>query len=701
MIEITTNAILARVEKPSATRTSTATLSELTKTSLSVTQAAPNATSHSDSQPQSELRRSSRSYTRSRHATEGGYDMELAADKQRTARAARTRARNKKNKSLHTHSDTESAGIESSVFASETDNDGRDLSPSPTPIATTDEPEAQTTHGYLKERVSRKFQTIVNNSGMQTLIAVDEAISSDPVHTIQLEEHSAEARPVSTTSYGRGWRGFPPGPPHPPLRGSLPAISTPEPELEGDPDDHRHWATQFSTSQEHVPLCSPLPVHDPNSPFLGYPEGSRCSHSPIPDYPMISQSLGNQSLTGSPAREHVPRPLMHAERSVTHDSTSSKSLGNPIPTPVPACSHEESNVSTSNKARSASQHSRLSGTLQPRHGSTPEPSALGLTPSEPEGRVQYKTPARPQAKRPLETPETPVPARKRLTTTIRSTTGGNVYNGRLNIIEINSERVSNTSLPLRQVSRARRRSAPSQTRQRAKSTTSAGNHATPASQQTGNDNFDLLDGLDEDQFVVDSALKGVLVPTAHELPGWERVIWKDVREVTWAFSMGEGNFQTRVVFASCVGACFSEVIKLKLPNLDTATTAMSDDMLTVILNNLCNARYQDLLRLRKPVQDYFELKNPSTPEERQNNEDRIREIFPNWFHYRDLDGYVDPYEGGILPVALESLFFYGPKAIGAQYPSLFERSNDPKDERKHLAVLSYLATMKRPALGAH
>ncbi|KAG8727614.1 hypothetical protein FRC11_012813, partial [Ceratobasidium sp. 423] len=59
----------------------------------------------------------------------------------------------------------------------------------------------------------------------------------------------------------------------------------------------------------------------------------------------------------------------------------------------------------------------------------------------------------------------------------------------------------------------------------------------------------------------------------------------------------------------------------------------------------------------------------------------------------NLEKPVDPYEGEILGVALGALFFYAPKAIGAKYPSLFERSNDPKDEWNHLAVLAYLATM--------
>ncbi|CAE6536724.1 unnamed protein product [Rhizoctonia solani] len=597
----------------------------------------------------------------------------------------------------------------------------RDLSRSLTPIATADEPEAQTTRGDLQERLTRKFRDIVENAGTQTLIDVDGAISEDPAYTTQPQEHSAEARFLSPVVVGVGGgfhldhpthrpgnnrtyrrpRGGPPttstpGPDHTELNPRSPTEST---ELEGDLHNRQRLAAPFSTSQEHAPLRPALPILNPRSLFLGYPEdqGSHRSDSPIPpDNPPISHSLVNQSLDGPPTCEHIARPSLRAERSLTHISTSSKSLGDPIPI-LPLASNREGIT------RSASQHSPRPGLSQLDRGSTPESLALRLTPSEPEGHVQLKTPARPRAKRPLETPETPLPARKRPSTAICSTAGGKVYNGRLNMVEINSERVLSTSVTSRQV--LRHRSASSRTRQRAKSTTGAGSRAASTSQQTGNDDFNLLDDRDDDQFVVDSALKGVLVkpgyrkPNAQDLPGWERAIWKDVRNVTWAFSMGQGNFQTRGVFASWVGACFSEVVKQKLPNLDTAATIMSDNMLTVILNNLCNARYQDLLRLRKPVQDFFKLKNPSTPEERQDTEDKIREIYPDYYHYGDLDNYVDPYEGDILRVGLESIFFYGPKALGAMYPNLFRRSKDPKDERKHLAVLAYVATMIQFCLG--
>jgi hypothetical protein len=43
--------------------------------------------------------------------------------------------------------------------------------------------------------------------------------------------------------------------------------------------------------------------------------------------------------------------------------------------------------------------------------------------------------------------------------------------------------------------------------------------------------------------------------------------------------------------------------------------------------------------------------------------------------------------------ALADAFFYDVEAIGAMYPGLFEKSDHVRDERKHLAILAYLATM--------
>ncbi|KAJ1308232.1 hypothetical protein OPQ81_003947 [Rhizoctonia solani] len=39
------------------------------------------------------------------------------------------------------------------------------------------------------------------------------------------------------------------------------------------------------------------------------------------------------------------------------------------------------------------------------------------------------------------------------------------------------------------------------------------------------------------------------------------------------------------------------------------------------------------------------------------------------------------------------MFFFGPKAIGAKYLALFQRSDAPKDKLKYLAMLAYVATM--------
>ncbi|KAG8707659.1 hypothetical protein FRC11_007270, partial [Ceratobasidium sp. 423] len=64
----------------------------------------------------------------------------------------------------------------------------RDSSMSPALIATTDEPEAQTTHTDIQERLTHRFNEIIQNLGMQTLIEVDGTISADPSYTIQSQE---------------------------------------------------------------------------------------------------------------------------------------------------------------------------------------------------------------------------------------------------------------------------------------------------------------------------------------------------------------------------------------------------------------------------------------------------------------------------------------------------------------------------------
>ena len=117
--------------------------------------------------------------------------------------------------------------------------------------------------------------------------------------------------------------------------------------------------------------------------------------------------------------------------------------------------------------------------------------------------------------------------------------------------------------------------------------------------------------------------------------------------------MGEGNFQTRATYGCWIGACYAKVIELKLPNLNPDTTVMSNDMSTVvsisirsfpsilpnaytrqILNNLPNCRYQDYLRARDPVGDFYQLKNPTTPDEREATKTALSKIYPNYFHYR-------------------------------------------------------------------
>ncbi|KAJ1304179.1 hypothetical protein OPQ81_008579 [Rhizoctonia solani] len=667
MSEITTDTILTQVEKSSATKPSLTNLHETTGTP-SVTQV----------DLQTRLRRSDRSRTRTIRAKEGGYgkfslpiydritntsfiDDELAVNKRRATRAGNTRARNEKNKA-HTHSDAESVGLQFASAPSEIDNDGRDLSRSPTPIATAEEPEAQTTRNALQEKVTRKFDQVVQNSGTQTLMEVNDALSADSAYTSQPKEQDIEARFLPPVEVGVGG-GFHLDHPtrrsrnHLTYRGSR-TIATPDSPIPNKSTHSDNYSEPlhiqpFSTPKRGAPSLPLDPFRGLQSRFfprtglfLGYPDdqGSHQSPSTAPSQPLRTHSptpsLTRELVSNGSSRRNQP---MCREDSVTHRSESSKSLGDPIPTPS---SGFQSFVTTSG----ATSHSISSKAPQP------------LTP----------------------------------------TTGGKVYNTRLNITEINSQRVSS-----REVSRHR---ASSQARRRGKGTTRARTQIptriqTPApiarAERTGDDNLDLLDDFDEGQFVVDSAKKGVLVdtpgyrkPIAQELSGHERSLWKETLGLTWAFSMGEGNFQTRAVYASWIGPCYSKLLELKLPNLDTTAMTMSDDMKTIILNSLCNMRYQDYHRLCVSVRDYYELKNPSTPDERENVKDKISELCPLYFHYRETNDPVDPYEGQIMLIGLESMFFWGPNAIGAKYPALFRRDeDDPRDERKHLAVLAYVATM--------
>ncbi|EUC56572.1 hypothetical protein RSOL_188090, partial [Rhizoctonia solani AG-3 Rhs1AP] len=676
MSNITTSDILSHINKSPAIQTTVA--PEATKTP-----------SGAEAEPQTELRRSDRSRARSVRAKEGGYDKKLAVDKQRAARAQRTRSRNKKTKSSHTHSDAESSNFGFASAPSETDNDGRAPSRSPTPIATADEPEAQTTRSNLQDKLAQKFDNVLKTYGTQTLMEVDDAISTDPAYTSQPEEQGSEARFLSPVVVGAGG-GFHLD--HPAHRAgnsrtysgskggprTIAVSNLPVPAESTQPEDpfDAPYIQPFSTSEQEASLPPLNPLRNLESRFFATPGGSGL----FLGYPDAHRSTSHVSLDNNlaPSRSpsiHSPTPSLD----LTHMSISSKSLGDPILTPPLALNH---------LLQSTEQHStRAKGHAQK---NTTAPS---------------QTPAHSQAKRPLVTPATPLPARKRQALTYGPTTGGKAYTTRLNITEINSQRVSS-----REVSR--RRPTSSQTRRKGKNTprTRARTQTPspiPHPPRSADNNLDLLDDSDADQLVVDSAKQGILVetpgyrkPTAQDLSGHERVFWKETLDLVWAFSMGEGNFQTRTIFASWVSACYLKVLELKLPNSDTASMTMSDDMKTVILNYLCNMRYQDYLRLCDHVRNYYHLKNPSTPDERQDMRDKISELYPDYFHYRETNDPADPYEGHILYIALESVFFWGPNAIGAKYPSLFRRSDEnPKDERKHLAVLAYLATMVQFCLG--
>ncbi|CUA67590.1 hypothetical protein RSOLAG22IIIB_13466 [Rhizoctonia solani] len=651
MNEITASSILDHIDNSSATNTN------------------PSSTFITPTRTEAiELRRSDRPCARSSRAKEGGYDKQLAVNKQRAARAGRTRSRNEK-----ARSDTGSIGVGFTSAASETDNDGRDPSPSPTPIATASELEAQDTRANLQEKITRKLHQVIENSDTQMLMAVDEAISTDPAYASQPEEQDPEARFLSPVVVGAGGGFHLDHPTHRSrnsrtyrnLKGVPRTIATPdsptltEPtQLENDPDPP--CIQPFPLSQGDAPPLPLDPIYGLNSRFfavgstsgllLGYPDGQdtrrSLSHVPRDKTPATSQPSSAHSPAPSLTRElrsdgtsNFNRPLGN-EGSISRITTSSKSLGDPIPTLSPA------------------------------------PQSQG--------------------KRPLETPATPLPARKRPTVS-QPTPGGRAYNGRLNIIEINSERVSTTFNRSRETSR---RTACSGRKGKDTTRTRACACATHP-QRTGNDHLDLLDGPDEGELVTESAAKGVLIenpeyrkPTRLDLVGYERAIWKDVFEATWALSMGEGNFQARATFASWTDGCFAKLIELKVPNLDPDTTIMSDTMKTVLLNNFPNARYQDYVRVRDYVRDHFQLKDPATDDECEATKIKVGKIYPNYFHYRHYeDDRTDPYEGEILYIALKAMFFFGPKAIGAKYPALFRRSDDPKDERKYLAVLAYVATM--------
>ncbi|KDN33927.1 hypothetical protein RSAG8_12981, partial [Rhizoctonia solani AG-8 WAC10335] len=97
-------------------------------------------------------------------------------------------------KPSHTHSDAESLDSRHMSAASETDNDGQNPSHLPTPFATTNEPKAQTMQTHFKEQLTWKFHQVIEDSGMQTLMEVDDAISADLAYASQPEEQDPEAR---------------------------------------------------------------------------------------------------------------------------------------------------------------------------------------------------------------------------------------------------------------------------------------------------------------------------------------------------------------------------------------------------------------------------------------------------------------------------------------------------------------------------
>ncbi|KAJ1306454.1 hypothetical protein OPQ81_007457 [Rhizoctonia solani] len=268
---------------------------------------------------------------------------------------------------------------------------------------------------------------------------------------------------------------------------------------------------------------------------------------------------------------------------------------------------------------------------------------------------------------PQPTPKWPKPS---------SAPGGKVHTGCLNMVEINSEWISASGNHSQEVSC---QTASSQ--QKGKSTACA--HATH-SQGSGN-NLTLLDGPHAGQPVVESAVKEVQTetpdshkPTTMDLQGFKGAIWKDIIEVTWAFSMGKG--------------ISNHALHMTLGAMDT--TIMSDNLKAIILNYLPNSWYQDYLQVHNHVQNYYKLKNPTSANECKATKTKVHKIYLKYFHYCCYeDKKVDPYEGEIMFIALKAMFFFRPKAIGPKYLGLFERSEELKDKLKYLAMLAYVATM--------
>ncbi|KAJ1308231.1 hypothetical protein OPQ81_003946 [Rhizoctonia solani] len=181
------------------------------------------------------------------------------------------------------------------LAALETDHDSQDPSHLPMPITTTNEPKAQDMHGNLQEKLMQKFYQVIENSGTQMLMEVDDVISTDPAYASQSEEQDSEALFLSLVFVGAGG----PGNSHTyhDLSGGLRTIATlnlPTPteatQLKNDPNPLH--IQPFPDSQRDAP---PLPL-DPNHGltswtfaasntsglFLGYPDGQDTQHSPSP-----------------------------------------------------------------------------------------------------------------------------------------------------------------------------------------------------------------------------------------------------------------------------------------------------------------------------------------------------------------------------------------------------------------------------------
>lgn len=736
MLNITADSLLARLDQTSILNIGLATSPEpIETTSNGVTRGrALYDTPSPGSQPE-ELSRSSRKRARTSRA-KSGFDSDIAASKQRSSRSRRTRARNRGISSQSNQGGCQS-GAESEVEA-----ERRAPSKSPTPIYAEEEPEGQPSREQLQAKLTRKFQELVDNSGTQTLIHVDCALSTDPAYATQPQEYDTEAQFLPPTAVGVGGGFHLDHPTHRPgntqtyrrskeqrnrSRSSRSAIV-----LSTD-DEHSEMrpgiARRFPQPSPPVP---PQPVHDPESPFyvgtpvpfLGYPTNENPQHpqhdragadpqplnsNTAPPYgiPTSSQSLGDPIPTPALGQGHSSHSApnntsqLRAEHSITHVSTSSKSAGHRAPT-LGRSQHNSSDKPGSHDSQRSdrmppfSQPRPRSPSPLPQHAGSPGHLASRRTRSDSLGQAQATSQTRGDQ---LPRSSTPAPTANRAAASGRATRA-KVYGTRLNIIEINSKRLptakrgrkSTRGRGARSSNRGRANPAPTpHTRSSSRHQSNRGVCDSPPPDEPVGDDPDLLEGFDDDEHVAEFAAQGIQLPTVSDLHGIERAIWKVVCWIVWAFGAGQGNIQTRTIYSSWVDTAYYNAFMALYPHL--AFRPMSETFRTVILNSLSNLRYQDLLRLRESVKDHFKLKNPSNEEERQANEKIVQDRYPNTFHCRNIKDNIDPYEGSIMPRALADTFFYAPTAVGAMYPGLFEKSDDHKHEQRHLNILAYLATM--------